>query len=136
MLQDSKVATRLPAQDLERARSFYAEKLGLRPREERAGGLRYSCDGGEFALFESAGVPSGSHTQMAWQVDDIQATVARLRERGVEFEEYDAPGLRTVDGIAEVSGNYPRKGGVGERAVWFKDSEGNLAIGQAITQKR
>jgi catechol 2,3-dioxygenase-like lactoylglutathione lyase family enzyme len=130
MLSKGKVATRLPAQDLERARAFYAEKLGLEPVEEREGGLRYVCAAGEFALFESQGGPSGDHTQMGWEVDDIEATVTDLRSRGVVFEEYDFPGLLTVDGIAEIEGNYPSKG-VGERAVWFRDSEGNLlGIGQ------
>jgi predicted enzyme related to lactoylglutathione lyase len=133
MLESSGVATRLPAQDLGRARAFYAQKLGLEPTEERPGGLLYRCACGEFALFESAGGPSGSHTQMAWQVDDIEAAVAQLKSRGVVFEEYDLPGLTTVDGIVEVSGNYPSKGGVGERAAWFKDSEGNLlAIGEPM----
>ena len=102
--------------------------------EERPGGLLYRCARGEFALFQSAGGPSGSHTQMSFEVDDLEAVVAELRSRGVAFEEYDAPGLTTVDGIAEVSGNYPSKGGIGERAAWFKDSEGNLiGIGQAVT---
>lgn len=133
MLQNAKIATRLPAQDLERARAFYAEKLGLEPIEERPGGLRYRCANGEFALFESAGASPGTFTQMGWEVDDIEATVAELRQRGVEFEEVDLPGLRTVDGIAEVAGNYPSKGGKGERAAWFRDSEGNvLGLGQLI----
>ena len=71
---------------------------------------------------------------MGWEVEDIDATVRELRDRGVVFEEYDFPGIRTVDGIAEVEGNYPSKGGVGERAVWFRDSEGNLlGIGQPVT---
>jgi catechol 2,3-dioxygenase-like lactoylglutathione lyase family enzyme len=132
MLKDGRVATRLPAQDLERARAFYAEKLGLEPAEERAGGLRYVCGGTDFALFASAGAPSGRHTQMGWEVDDIEATVRDLRARGVVFEEYDFPGLRTVDGIAEIDGNYPSKGS-GERAAWFRDSEGNmLGIGQPV----
>jgi catechol 2,3-dioxygenase-like lactoylglutathione lyase family enzyme len=126
MLQHSKVATRLPAQDLERARAFYAEKLGLEPIEERPGGLKYKCGNGYFALFESTGAPSGEHTQMAWEVDDLDAVMAELRRRGVVFEDVDLPGLRTVDGIAEVVGNYPSAGGVGERAAWFRDSEGNL----------
>ena len=131
-LSEARVATRLPAQDLARAKAFYAEKLGLRPAEERPGGLRYVCGGGEFSLFASAGTAAGDHTQMAWQVDDIEATVSELRARGVVFEEYDLPGLVTVDGIAEIDGNYPSKG-VGERAAWFRDSEGNLlGIGQAI----
>jgi catechol 2,3-dioxygenase-like lactoylglutathione lyase family enzyme len=133
MLQHSKVATRLPAQDLERARAFYAEKLGLEPIEERPGGLKYKCGNGYFALFESTGAPSGEHTQMAWEVDDLDAVMAELRRRGVEFEDVDLPGLRTVDGIAEVVGNYPSAGGVGERAAWFRDSEGNLlGIGQPV----
>jgi catechol 2,3-dioxygenase-like lactoylglutathione lyase family enzyme len=132
MLGAGKVAARLPAQDLERARAFYSEKLGLEPIEERPGGLLYRCGGCDFALFESAGAPSGDHTQMAWEVEDIEAVVAELRGRGVEFEEYDAPGLTTVDAIAEVAGNYPSKGVV-ERAAWFRDSEGNvLGIGQPI----
>jgi catechol 2,3-dioxygenase-like lactoylglutathione lyase family enzyme len=132
-LETSEVAARLPAQDLERARSFYAEKLGLRPIEERPGGLRYRCGTSWFALFESSGAPSGAHTQMAWEVDDLEATVDELRRRGVVFEAYDLPGLKTVNGIAEVEGHYPSRGGRGEKGAWFYDSEGNLlAIGQAI----
>jgi catechol 2,3-dioxygenase-like lactoylglutathione lyase family enzyme len=134
MLSSGRTATRLPAQDLERARRFYSEKLGLEPVEERPGGLLYRCGDSEFALFASAGVASGDHTQMAWEVDDIDATVRELRDRGVVFEEYDFPGMRTVDGVAEIEGNYLSKGGIGERAVWFHDSEGNLlGIGQPVT---
>jgi hypothetical protein len=71
---------------------------------------------------------------MAWEVGDIDAAIAQLKARRVVFEHYDVPGLTTVDGIAEVTGNYPSKGGLGERAAWFKDSEGNLlAIGQPIS---
>ena len=133
LLSIGKVAARLPAQDLDRARAFYSEKLGLDPIEERPGGLRYRCGEGYFSIFESAGVASGTHTQMAWEVDDIDAVVVELRHRGVVFEDVDLPGLQTVDGIAEVSGNYQSAGGVGERAAWFRDSEGNLlGIGQPI----
>ena len=132
MLADSAVATRLPAKDLERAKAFYSEKLGLEPVEERLGGLLYRCGRGYFALFESAGAASGSHTQMAWEVADIEATVVALRGRSVVFEEYGLPGLMTVNGIAEIEGNYPSKG-VGERGAWFRDSEGNLlGIGQPV----
>ncbi|GAA3042958.1 VOC family protein [Pseudonocardia yunnanensis] len=131
-LANGRVATRLPAQDLDRARAFYAEKLGLEPAEERPGGLLYHCAEGSFALFASSGAPSGSHTQMAWSVDDIETTVGELRSRGVAFEEVGLPGT-TADGITTVSGNYPSKG-TGERGVWFRDSEGNmLGIGQSIS---
>jgi catechol 2,3-dioxygenase-like lactoylglutathione lyase family enzyme len=133
MLATSDVAARIPARDLERAKAWYAEKLGITPSEERPGGLRYRCGNGWFALFKSSGSASGDHTQMAWEVDDIEATVAELRAHGVVFEELDLPGLRTVNGIADVAGNYPSRGGVGERAAWFRDSEGNLlGIGQLI----
>jgi catechol 2,3-dioxygenase-like lactoylglutathione lyase family enzyme len=132
MLEHSDVATRLPAQDLNRARSFYAEKVGLEPVEERPGGLLYRCGTGSFALFLSAGAATGSHTQMGWEVADIEATVATLRSRGVVFEEYNLPGLKTVNGIAQIAGNYSSKGR-GEKGAWFKDSEGNLlGLGQPV----
>jgi catechol 2,3-dioxygenase-like lactoylglutathione lyase family enzyme len=132
MLEESEVATRLPARDLNRARKFYSEKLGLDPIEERPGGLRYRSNNSFFVLFESAGEASGTHTQMGWEVADIKAIVAALKARGVVFEEYDLSGLKTANGIAEIAGNYPSKG-VGEKGAWFKDSEGNLlGIGQAL----
>jgi catechol 2,3-dioxygenase-like lactoylglutathione lyase family enzyme len=125
------VATRLPAQDLDRARRFYADKLGLEPVDERPGGLLYRCGGTDFVVFRSTGVSPGTFTQMGWEVDDVEAAVAQLRRRGVEFEEVDVPGFRTRDGIAEIEGNYPSKGARGERGAWFRDSEGNLlGIGQ------
>ena len=123
MLEDSKVVGRIPVQDLQQARSFYAEKLGLQPSEERPGGLLYRCREGEFALFESAGAASGNHTQMVWEVEDIEATVERLRARGVVFEEYDFPGLRTVNGMAEVRDS---EGNLFGKGAWFRDSEGNV----------
>jgi predicted enzyme related to lactoylglutathione lyase len=124
MLSGSKVYATIPAQDLERAKSFYADKLEMKPSEERPEGLRYENGGGGFLLFESSGQASGTHTQMGWDVDDLDKTVAKLRENGVKFEEYDMPGFKTVDGIAEIAG---------ERGAWFKDSEGNLlAIGELM----
>jgi len=132
MLNDGRVASRLPVRDLEKARAWYAEKLGLEPAEERPGGLLYRCGGTEFALFESAGSSAGTHTQMGWSVDDIEATVADLRGRGLEFEKVEMPGITVEDGIAEIPGNYPSKG-TGERAVWFRDLDGNvMGIGEAI----
>ena len=133
MLANGRVATRLPAQDLDRARRFYAERLGLEPADERPGGLLYRCGAGEFALFASAGASPGTFTQMGWEVDDIEATVAELKERGVVFEEVDLPGMRTIGGIAEIVGNYASKRATGERGAWFRDSEGNLlGIGQPV----
>jgi catechol 2,3-dioxygenase-like lactoylglutathione lyase family enzyme len=132
MLDAISVSTRLPAQDLARARRFYLEKLGLEPVEERPGGLLYRCGDCAFALFQSTGKPSGTHTQMGFEVADIEATVAALRARGVVFDEYERPGFTTVNGIADIRGQYPSKG-TGERGAWFRDSEGNLlGIGQPV----
>lgn len=129
-LKEAKIATRLPVQNLARARAWYAEKLGLQPSEERDGGLLYTVGDGEFALYVSAGSPNGSFTQMAFTVSDVAAEAAALRARGVVLESYDGPDFKTQDGIAEISGNYPSKGD-GERACWFRDSEGNmLGMGQ------
>ncbi|MGW0778470.1 VOC family protein [Streptomyces sp. NPDC002835] len=133
LLARGRVATRLPAQDLERARRFYAEKLGLEPVDERPGGLLYRCGGVDFALFASTGASPGTFTQMAWEVEDIETVVSELKQRGVVFEEVDLPGLRTRDGIAEIDGNYPSKGARGERGGWFRDSEGNmLGVGEPV----
>lgn len=124
ILADSNVAATIPAQDLARAKSFYADKLGLEPAEERPEGLRYRCGSGEFLLFQSTGEASGAHTQLGWDVTDLDATVAELRNNGVTFEEYDQPGFKTVDGIAEIEG---------VRGAWFKDSEGNLlSLGEGL----
>jgi catechol 2,3-dioxygenase-like lactoylglutathione lyase family enzyme len=124
-LTNAKIATRLPAQDLRRARAWYAEKLGLHASEERDGGLLYRFGDAEFALYASAGKPNGAFTQMAFTVADVVNEAAELRVRGVILESYDGPDLRTKDGIAEITGNYPSKGD-GERACWFRDSEGNM----------
>ena len=137
MLEGARIASRIPVRDLGRAREWYSAKLGLEPVEERPGGLRYALANGEFALFESAGASSGTFTQMGFEVDDLEATVAALKERGVVFEDVDVPGIETVDGIAVVEGNYPSKGGYGELAAWFRDLDGNmLGIGQPLSKPR
>jgi catechol 2,3-dioxygenase-like lactoylglutathione lyase family enzyme len=117
--------TKLPAQDLERARAFYRDKLGLEPVEEREGGLRYLCGPTEFHLFGSSGTPSGKSTQMAFEVEDIEATIAELRARGVSFERFDMPGFEAHGDAIAVPDNYPSKG-TGELGTFFYDSEGNL----------
>ncbi|HSJ44445.1 MAG TPA: VOC family protein [Euzebyales bacterium] len=97
-LRDATVAVRLPAQDLDRARRFYADALGLEPNETRDGGLRYLCGDIEFVVFKSSGRRSGEHTQAGFYVDDIDATVAELSGRGVVFEQAAMDDL-PVDGV-------------------------------------
>ena len=115
----ARAAAALPAQDIERAKAWYAEKLGLKPSGfDPTGGLLYQLSGGTgFLLFQSSGKPSGTHTQMAVELQDFDATVRDLKARGVKFEDYDLPGLKTVDGIAAFGNS---------KAAWFKDSEGNV----------
>jgi catechol 2,3-dioxygenase-like lactoylglutathione lyase family enzyme len=131
-LTSAHVVTKLPAQDLERARRFYSDVLGLEPVEQRDGGLRYLCGATEFHLFASSGAASGTSTQVGFEVDDIDAVVADLRARGLRFEPFDIAGFEVSDDIVTVPDNYPSKG-TGERGAFFRDSEGNLlSIGQSI----
>ena len=130
-LRAAHAVAKLPAQDLDRARRFYRERLGLEPVEERDGGLRYVCGTTEFHLFLSSGTASGESTQLGFEVTDIDAAVAELRARGLEFEPFDIAGFEVQDDIVVVPDNYPSKGS-GERGAFFRDSEGNLlGIGQA-----
>lgn len=128
------VATRLPAQDIDRARRWYLEKLGLKPAEERPGGLRYCIGTGEFSIFLSSGRSMGTFTQLAITVDDIRSVTDELKRRGVNFLEYESGRLKTIDGIAHVAGNYPSKGSA-ELGCWFHDSEGNLiSLGESLKE--
>ena len=116
-LAQAAVHTALPAADLERAKTFFREKLGLTPTSETEGTALYQVRDGQLALFATRGKPSGDHTQIGWTVEDIEATVAELRDRGVTFDEYDSPGFKTVNGIVRFGST---------RFAWFRDSEGNV----------
>ena len=124
-LSNAHTVTKLPAQDLQRARTFYRDKLGLEPVEERTGGLRYVCGPTEFHLFSSAGAPSGESTQMAFEVENLETTLADLRARGVTFERYEMSGFDVRGDAIAAHDNYPSKG-TGELGTFFYDGEGNL----------
>src|ERR1039458_4988327 len=88
MLSDARYETSLPCSDLERARSFYADKLGLTPASEQSAGAFYEGrDGTRFILFPSSGSAAGSHSQMGFMVADIDAEVRDLKQRGVQRSE-------------------------------------------------
>src|SRR5262245_23903229 len=125
-LVGASLGVRLPAQDLDRARTFYSERLGLDPIDERPGGLLYSVGDQEFVIFASTGKASGQHTQMGFTVADLEATVSELRARGLDFEHFEFGDLHVEDGIVTIPGYYSSKPPTGERAIWFRDSEGNL----------
>jgi len=103
MLDGRRPHPTIPTSDLARARAWYAEKLGLTTDLEEAAALLYR-NGQDplFLLFSSPDAGTAGHQLAAWEVDDLEAEVAELRARGVEFEEYDQPGLCTVEGIAST----------------------------------
>jgi catechol 2,3-dioxygenase-like lactoylglutathione lyase family enzyme len=125
MLSDRMVYPTIPAADLARAQKWYEDKLGLKPRATEPMGSIYDMgEGTGFLLYPTPNAGQAPNTLMTFASTDVRADVTALRKRGVVFEEYDFPGLKTVDGIARI----------GERdGAWFKDSEGNiLAIGANV----
>jgi catechol 2,3-dioxygenase-like lactoylglutathione lyase family enzyme len=122
MLASHRVYATIPATDLERAKRWYADKLGLTPSREDAVGAMYALAGGTgFLLYPTQFAGKAPNTLMGFISDDVEGDVAALKKRGVKFEEYDMPGLKTVNSIATL-------GTV--KGAWFKDSEGNiLSIG-------
>ena len=127
MLQQSPIYAYLPAKDIRRAREFYERTLGFRPKQETAGGVLYEF--GEHTacfLYPTPNAGTSKASQAFWEVQDVEREVAELRARGVRFEEYDMPGLKTRDGIATAGG---------AKTAWFKDPEGNiLAIVQTLAR--
>jgi catechol 2,3-dioxygenase-like lactoylglutathione lyase family enzyme len=123
MLKDAAIVPYIPVGDLARARAFYEGKIGLQPAEEYAGGVIYKFGLGSWVfMYPSAGAGTSKASTAFWSVENVEAEVAELKARGVVFEEYDWPGLKTVNSIAT---------GGGAKTAWFKDSEGNiLAISQ------
>jgi catechol 2,3-dioxygenase-like lactoylglutathione lyase family enzyme len=118
MLSDAGVLTTRPVSDLERAKRFYREMLGLHPLQELPQGLLYECvDGGRFLLYLTAAQSPSEHTQMSFVVSDIEGEIGDLKADGVSFEKYDLQDLTTVWSIA-----YTRSA----ESAWFRDSEGNL----------
>jgi predicted enzyme related to lactoylglutathione lyase len=118
MLKNATIVPYIPVADVPRARKFYEEKVGLTPKELYAGGVIYECANGSWVfMYPSAGAGTSKASTAFWSVDDVEAEVAELKSRGVVFEDYDMPGVKTVNSIAS---------GGGAKAAWFKDSEGNI----------
>jgi predicted enzyme related to lactoylglutathione lyase len=118
MLTNAPLYAYLPASDMSRARRFYEDKLGFKPKSEQAGGVTY-----EFAnqtacfLYPTPNAGTSKASQAFWQVEDVDREIEALKARGVEFEHYDMPGERSASGAVSAGG---------AKAAWFKDSEGNI----------
>ena len=117
MLSNASVTTMLPVIDMTRARAFYEGKLGLVPGGAKEDGkFVYRVGGSVLALFPKPEGTHADHTAISFQVDDIVASIAQMKQAGVVFEDYDFPGLKTVDHVCVLGA---------EKAAWFKDTEGN-----------
>jgi len=118
MLTKAAVTTMLPVKDLNRAREFYEKKLGLKPLGSRQDGkfLFAGGDGGTLALFPKPEGTKAEHTAVSFLVKDIAQEIKELAARGVVFEDYDFPGLKTENHVCVLGS---------EKAAWFKDTEGN-----------
>jgi len=124
MFESATAHATVAVSDLDRAKKFYQDTLGLEVMDERSDGVRYKDGaGGWFLVYPSQFAGTAQSTSMSFEVTSVEEAVKELRGRGVVFEEYDMPGLKTTDGIAEIQG---------AKGAWFKDPDGNiLAVGEA-----
>jgi catechol 2,3-dioxygenase-like lactoylglutathione lyase family enzyme len=117
MLRNYPVAATIAVADLTRARKFYEETLGFVP-EDTSDGVMYESGGARFLVYPSQFAGTGKQTVAAWNVDDLDKVATDLRGRGIKFEQYDLPGVKTDEnGIATFGDS---------RGFWFKDTEGNI----------
>jgi catechol 2,3-dioxygenase-like lactoylglutathione lyase family enzyme len=117
MLTSYPVHPTLPVVDMNRARKFYEEVLGLKLIDAQEWGVRYEAGKGTKLLLYPREATKADHTVAGFEVDDIETVVKSLRDSGVVFEEYDVPNLKTVNGIWTQGS---------AKAAWFKDTEGNI----------
>lgn len=125
MLGTSPVTTILPVVDAERARVFYGDVLGLTYVGRSGDGKHlFSIAGGTLALLPKPEGTKAEHTALSFEVTDANVAVRELTARGVVFDDYDLPGLKTVDKVCVLGS---------EKAAWFRDPEGNiLCVHQVI----
>jgi catechol 2,3-dioxygenase-like lactoylglutathione lyase family enzyme len=123
MFESVRAVPTIAVSDMDKAKEFYGGTLGLTAKDERSDGIRYEAGGGTLLLvYTSQFAGTAKSTSMSFEVADLEKSVEELRGRGVVFEDYDMPGLKTVNGIAEIQG---------VKGAWFKDPDGNiLALGQ------
>jgi catechol 2,3-dioxygenase-like lactoylglutathione lyase family enzyme len=119
MLGDKNVAATIPVKDIEVARSFYDEKLGLTPADpEEMGVLTYRSGDSTILVYESDFAGTNKATAATWEVGDVEREVKVLKDRGVRFEHYDDLPETRRQGDVHLTG--------GTKAAWFKDPDGNI----------
>ncbi|HEY3115661.1 MAG TPA: VOC family protein [Chloroflexota bacterium] len=124
MLSMKSAVTTVRVTNLEQAKQFYGGVLGLKPDSslQAPGHYGYDCGSGSRLAIYEGGASKAEHTLASFEVSDLDGAVKDLKAKGVKFENYDFPGLKTVEGIASI-GNW--------RGGWFKDPDGNIfAVGQ------
>jgi extradiol dioxygenase family protein len=124
VLATAPVQAAIPAREMERAKRFYRDTLGLKISRETEQAVFFDSGGTQLFTYPTPDAGHSPTTLASWLVTDLEAEMADLRGRGVTFEEYDLPSLKTVDGVAELDS---------VRTAWFKDSEGNIL---AVSQMR
>jgi len=117
MFENSVAMAVLPASDLERARRFWSEVFALTPVRTDVGADYYVVGGVPVLVYETQFAGTAQNTSFGLFTDDLDRDMAALRERGVTFNDYDLPGLKTENGVVDMDG---------ERGAWFNDSEGNI----------
>jgi catechol 2,3-dioxygenase-like lactoylglutathione lyase family enzyme len=122
MLGDHDTMPTLAVKDLATARQFYEDTLGFSPQEENEEGLLYGSGSGRFFVYRSQFAGTNKATAMSFRVpgDAFDAEISHLRDKGVRFQTFDAPGLEWTDGVASA-------GDQGEyKSAWFEDPDGNI----------
>ncbi len=117
MLGDSNVVVTLAVKDMDVAKKFYEETLGLKKASEDPGGITYKSGNTKLFVYQSQYAGTNQATAAAWIVDDVAKTVTELKGKGISFEQYDLPGVKR-EGDIHIMG--PLK------AAWFKDPDGNI----------
>src|SRR5215831_13885825 len=126
MLKDYALEPSLASFDAKRAKTWFSETLGIEPTFDDGVQLDYQFGKSGFGIYEAATAGTAKNTVASWNVPDVAAEVARLRARGVVFEEYDFGDYKTVDGImSDPDGN---------KTAWFKDADGNVHTIVSIPQ--
>jgi catechol 2,3-dioxygenase-like lactoylglutathione lyase family enzyme len=106
----------IAVRDKEEAQIFFGQTLGLSLVDENPVGATFQCGDSFLEVYPSQFAGSAKNTVAGFEVDDLEGTMAALRERGIEFQEYDLPTLKTTNGIAQLGPN---------RGAWFRDPDGN-----------